>query len=484
MDLVTVISAGIFGFEFGEASDILIQTVKFFLENEASNVATVRICSDNQAETSTVCQKLQSVFGASNTSLDLVRQRIHLKAMEPSKYIWQWKDDNRVTWNNYEGLHHAITAKYESGAEEFDSLIDSKKYQSGKRYKINFFKMTQTNVDTGFTRAVQKIANPNYQSEFALFQEDQRVERVERKEKSCLKIRGMKTDLKPCERYLREFIEKNLIKQNFDMKHLQLPRVEEICSPFSVKVESVSKQSVLLIGSESQVSKAEKVLLHELISTVDKVFELPKEWAPQQQNCHLFDVPQGSQEWQVVEKRFRETMPNNILKIERIQSKTLWKKYSTFKSLQIDNNGKEKEMMLFHGTRETRPSEIYTHGFDMRFCSSGMWGRVCLPFNFLSFSLLLFLYSKFKGSYFAVNASYSHSYRYTNGPVFQMFLASVLVGDSHFCPSDSSITVPPFKPNTGNTLRYDSVSGITGGSTVFIVYENGLAYPSYLISYQ
>jgi hypothetical protein len=32
-------------------------------------------------------------------------------------------------------------------------------------------------------------------------------------------------------------------------------------------------------------------------------------------------------------------------------------------------------------------------------------------------------------------------------------------------------------------VRYDSVCGVTGGSRVFIVYENGRAYPEYLVTY-
>ena len=42
-------------------------------------------------------------------------------------------------------------------------------------------------------------------------------------------------------------------------------------------------------------------------------------------------------------------------------------------------------------------------------------------------------------------------------------------------PSDSSI----IKPSDG----YDSVSGETGNSIVYMMYENGRAYPEYLVTY-
>jgi hypothetical protein len=50
-------------------------------------------------------------------------------------------------------------------------------------------------------------------------------------------------------------------------------------------------------------------------------------------------------------------------------------------------------ILLWHGTRENKPSLIYDsqEGFDKRFSSKGMWGEAI---------------------YFAVNASYSHMYRY------------------------------------------------------------------------
>jgi len=73
-----------------------------------------------------------------------------------------------------------------------------------------------------------------------------------------------------------------------------------------------------------------------------------------------------------------------------------------------------------------------------------------------------------------------------------MFLAEVIVGDSFYCESDASTRaykVPPEKQAKRSVLglaneRYDSVSGTTQGSKVWIVYDNNKAYPSYLISYK
>jgi hypothetical protein len=77
-------------------------------------------------------------------------------------------------------------------------------------------------------------------------------------------------------------------------------------------------------------------------------------------------------------------------------------------------------------------------------------------------------------------------------------LAVVVTGDSYDCKPDGNLKVPPekyahfFLPSHPSRTkkktdmaveRYDSVTGITNGSRVYIVYENNKAYPLYLITY-
>lgn len=69
-----------------------------------------------------------------------------------------------------------------------------------------------------------------------------------------------------------------------------------------------------------------------------------------------------------------------------------------------------------------------------------------------------------------------------------MFFARVLIGDCiHIMPNNKDLVKPPSK-STVNSLGfledYDSVSGETGGSKVYMIYDNGRAYPEYLITYQ
>jgi hypothetical protein len=92
-------------------------------------------------------------------------------------------------------------------------------------------------------------------------------------------------------------------------------------------------------------------------------------------------------------------------------------------------------------------------------------------------------------NYFAKNASYSNGYCYQGSGNKQMFLARVLVGENiHIYPNDATLRKPPLKPSSSNSSlgfneEYDSVSGETGNSVVYMIYENGRAYPEYLITY-
>ncbi len=118
--------------------------------------------------------------------------------------------------------------------------------------------------------------------------------------------------------------------------------------------------------------------------------------------------------------------------------------------------------MVWHGTRLNPPEKIYSseEGFDLRFSSAGMWG---------------------KAIYFAESAQYSNSYAHNKGDKKQIFLARVIIGNSIDMPSDNTLIHPPLALDG---QMYDSVTGDTNGSKVYMVYSNSKAYPEYLITYR
>ena len=212
---------------------------------------------------------------------------------------------------------------------------------------------------------------------------------------------------------------------------------------------------------------------------LQKSFDVPREWEGDLESFSLKDVPAESTEFKKMLLLMQQTMPSvKITKLERVQNKWLWNRYSQHcDEIKEKNGGVLMEKELFHGTGVNDPCLIYKgeEGFDVRFCRTGMWGR---------------------GNYFTANAIYSHRYAYATRNSSevgcrQMFLARVNIGETYECRPDSTLTMPPVKPSSQPTsssvpfsvVRYDSVTGVTNGSRVFVVYDNRKAYPLYLITY-
>ena len=230
-----------------------------------------------------------------------------------------------------------------------------------------------------------------------------------------------------------------------------------------------------------------------------EIDQTPSEWTPQadRENLKLIDLARDGEEWKTIDRRFKSTLgAANILSIIRIQNKWLWKKYTLEKELlNRKNKGRINEKELFHGTRANDPKLIYNgqQGFDMRMSNNGLWGQA---------------------NYFAVNSSYSDQYAFVSGGTREMFLVKVLTGDSYECNPNSNLRLPPKKPvtqacpsttavtNPGTAVageenvwttagslrfevqRYDTVTGTTGGSRVYMTYDNEKSYPAYLIRYK
>ena len=210
------------------------------------------------------------------------------------------------------------------------------------------------------------------------------------------------------------------------------------------------------------------------MQTIFISLEVPPFWDEHTSNeeFKLVLLKPEEDEFQGISALFLQSMPScEIRRIDRIQNRLLWRKYCDRAKQMMAYDQVFGEKPLFHGTRTNKPEQIYKGdaSFDMRYCQSGLWGR---------------------GNYFAVNASYSNGYAHIEaGGVRQMLVANVLTGHSYHCHSNSSLKQPPFREHQGTqddstvTRRYDTVKGVTGGSKVYITYDNDKAYPAYLISY-
>ena len=306
----------------------------------------------------------------------------------------------------------------------------------------------------------------------------------------CVTLRGPRDSLEAAKTKLKKKLDSYMqtedINIRFALSHQFSSKLENVALKhqvgFSVTESQVGskKQSlVTLEGINSDVQVVVKTV-HQLIidhqlDRADAEISTPPEWQDQNLTTEVFPVSPKTPEWTRVEQKFQATLSTSrIVSISRIQNTWLWEAYCAHKKrLHLKNNGNVNEKELFHGTRSNDPKLIYEgeNGFDMRYSNQGMWGTA---------------------NYFAVNASYSNNYSYTTyDGCKEIFFVKVLTGDSYRCVSNGSLRKPPQKPRGSaggkvhfTNMDYDSVTGDTNGSQVFMTYDNDKAYPAYLIKYK
>ena len=363
----------------------------------------------------------------------------------------------------------------------------------GRVYSFDFKRMCQVNVDTAHMRPIvrkTKVDGTKVPNSEAVAKPTMSQSLEEVKKESVVVLRGPQANLLLAKSKLEEKLKAAVKSYNLDFPTGLEKVVTKIVQQHKLSFEIQDADQVATKGGKKfqkvvhfrglahNVHLATSAILEEIINyqasaAEGSEVEVPTDWQPQTANLELFPLAPNSMEWNKVEARFSATLPSqHIQQITRIQNKWLWERYAQHKQrLTYKNNGAVNEKELFHGTRHNDPKLIYEgeDGFDARFSAQGMWGLA---------------------NYFAVNASYSNAYAYqaSNG-YREMFLVKVLTGDSYQCTSDRSLRLPPEKPGGASgslqfaKTRYDTVTGTTGGSWVYMTYDNDKAYPAYLIQY-
>ncbi|KAL2093804.1 hypothetical protein ACEWY4_011116 [Coilia grayii] len=195
--------------------------------------------------------------------------------------------------------------------------------------------------------------------------------------------------------------------------------------------------------------------------------DVPSHWDQTAQpnfSYKLVPVSASSDEFEKVENLFKRTMASSTVQsIRRIQNPSLWKVFQWQKESMLGRSGGQDvgERLLFHGTDPSLLEPICDQNFDWRMC--GVHGTA---------------YGK--GSYFARDASYSHSYCKTASSVKMMFVARVLVGE--FTRGSSSYVRPPAKGTTKSL--YDSCVDNVMNPAIFVIFEKYQIYPEYVIEYR
>ena len=384
------------------------------------------------------------------------QRRVHRKSL--GVVTWQYKDD-AGKWTPYTSTHSDL----------LEVMYETKHMQTLEighwTYSFDFNGMLQINASTGKSRSIRR-----YVTQSSSGAAEKSVSR-QLSSSASVSLSGPYQHLTKAHDMIDTYFKRCLSTKEISLSASLSNSVRQkmIClgQKYNVQAEYMQQsQKVKFHGVSENVTEAvlaaQDILLD--ISTKTNI-ETPKEWEPQTDSITIKEVPVGSPEWYHVSQLVKDTLPQvDVIKIERIQNRHLWDKYSFHaRRMKEKNNGIINEKELFHGTRGTSPEKIYAdeeEGFDMRFSRSGMWGQ---------------------GNYFAEKASYSDTYAYQdpNGTK-QFFLAKVLTGDSIQLESDTKLRMPPVKE--GST-RYDTVNGVTHGCRVYISYSNDKAYPFYLITY-
>ena len=122
------------------------------------------------------------------------------------------------------------------------------------------------------------------------------------------------------------------------------------------------------------------------------------------------------------------------------------------------------EKRLFHGTSPDAVDVICKENFDWRVC-----GKSGTKYG--------------EGSYFATNASYSHSYATRGSDGFRfMFLTRVLVGS--FIKGEPEYRRPPSKdPSNPSSDLYNSCVDDERNPAIFVIFDSAQVYPEYVIKY-
>ena len=419
---------------------------------------------------------------------------------------WYYTNDTRGFSQYQPSDSQSIEKMYQSKAPSYLQI-------GASTYTFDFSSMCQINCQTKYKRAIQRQesslplpapnSGPGLGTPNMSHKETASVSHGKpQKNDLCVILRGPRDTLPLAKSKLEKKLQSCIQKESIPIPFALPPEFSKKLTGIALKhnvtlsiIEGVDKSSqaqkaqsvITLEGIYNDVQFVVKSVQQEIIDyqvsksdSSDLEVAIPTEWQPQSSTTEVFLVVQGTAEWNQVERKFRATLgASQIATISRIQNSWLWDKYCSHKKrLSLKNSGRVNEMELFHGTRGNDPKLLYEgeDGFDMRYSNQGMWGQA---------------------NYFAVNASYSnaYSYRTSDGRFKEMFLVKVLTGDSFKCGSNGSLRMPPVKAATAGyagatsgkvqlaQMRYDTVTGETGGSQVFMTYDNDKAYPAYLIKY-
>jgi len=186
----------------------------------------------------------------------------------------------------------------------------------------------------------------------------------------------------------------------------------------------------------------------------------PKTWHETESEYTEISLPSNSYEFCEISDRLKKDLPNSqILEILRIQNKSLYIQFEFQKRRSQKNiqSGRELVQTLWHGTERHVIDQITSNNFNRSFAGKNGTAHG-------------------HGCYFSTTASYSDSYSRKRSQTAKKFmiLADVITGN--YCEGNQGHkTIPD---------GYHSLVNKVYQPTIFVVFNDCSAYPSYVIKYR
>ncbi|XP_047674635.1 protein mono-ADP-ribosyltransferase PARP15-like [Tachysurus fulvidraco] len=231
-----------------------------------------------------------------------------------------------------------------------------------------------------------------------------------------------------------------------------------MCQQESVDVKIANKMFSVNVADMTAIN-TDTYKVHLVLRTEMTVKEFPGKWdITEDENFQKVKIDVDSLEYVSVERRFNETLSNKtVTKIERIENKTLWKRFS------LDISGEVK--LLFYGVKHADVKQVEKTGFfrprETFFNSENTYGR---------------------GIYFYVDASSAQRRCDVNTSGQKvMFLGRAETGT--FTVGRKGINVPPSVDPSNPGILYHSVVDNNDNPTVFVMFSSDRTYPEYCITF-
>ncbi|XP_052076128.1 protein mono-ADP-ribosyltransferase PARP14-like [Mytilus californianus] len=222
---------------------------------------------------------------------------------------------------------------------------------------------------------------------------------------------------------------------------------------------------------ESKPSEAVKVIRRNKLSDASGLaLEMPSNWSPMddKENIKLVLLQQTDQEYLEVHQEFTKTTgsAHKIVKISRIQNRTLYQQYKAKKmSMEsLNPQGHQNERTLWHGTAYDALDSINTYGFNRSYC-----GKNATVYG--------------NGVYFARDAAYSARGTYSpkdHNNQRHMYMCKVLTGE--YTQGKQGLIVPP--PKGTSHILHDCVVDNPADPAIFVIFHDTQAYPEYLVLFE